>query len=107
MMQAQFESSATAERWLHERHRFDVLERVFLCSAGDCSRVVACGRLSDELDLSREETFRILHDLELRGFLAYVGSGPRVRVLPYAVEYLMLAAGRRRSIRDREDPLPS
>lgn len=99
MLFSQFELPAEPEKWLHERNRFAVLEQVFQRTGGDCTRVLSCGSLADELGLSREEVFRVLHDLELRGFLAYIGSGPRVRLTSRATQFLA-DAGRRRSVRD-------
>lgn len=88
------------DQWLHERHRYEVLSRVYRMTNADPAVTLGCGDLASELGFTREEVFRILHDLEFRGYLAYVGSGPRVRITPRAVAYLLVDSGRRRSIRD-------
>lgn len=100
MLRAHLEAEREHDPWLHERHRYDVLAHVYRNVRGDCELPLHCGRLADELGLTREETFRILHELEHRGFLSYLGSGPRVRITPLAVAYLLVDSGRRHSIRD-------
>ena len=100
MLEIQPTPQLQPDHWLHERHRYELLSRVYRLTNADCSVTLACGDLASEMGFSREECFRILHDLEFRGYLAYVGSGPRVRITPRAVAYLLVDSGRRRSIRD-------
>ena len=102
MLQAQQTFQVKNENWLGERHRYEVLSHIYRMANADCSVGIGCAAIAQELGFPREEVFQILHELEFLGFLAYVGSGPRVRLSPRAVAYLLLDSGRRRSIRDAE-----
>lgn len=94
---------AFSDSWLRERHRYEVLSHIYRTTRGDCTVSLSCGSISEETGLPRDEVFHALHDLEFLGYVAYVGSGPRVRMTPRAVAYLLIDAGRRRSVRDRRD----
>lgn len=99
------QSATTAQRknevWMRERHRYDVLTCVYRCTNGDCGESLACTSVAEEMRLPRDEVFGILHDLEFLGYLSFVGSGPRVRITPRAVAYLLIGSDRRRSVRDQ------
>lgn len=99
MLNPELHPQSVNDHWLHERHRYQVLSHVYRRVNADCTKPFACAALPDELGFTREEVFRIIHDLEYRGYLAYIGSGPRVRLTPLAVGYLLIDSGRRRSIR--------
>lgn len=87
-------------RRTRERKRYEVLQRIYQRAEGDCALEMHAREVGTEMGLTPEETFQIVHFLESRGFLAYLGAGPRICITEKGVRYIEREAGRRRSIRD-------
>jgi DNA-binding IclR family transcriptional regulator len=88
------------QEWREEQLRYAVLKYVYERAGQHCEVVVKGSEIGAALDLRYENLFRITHFLERRGYLAYLGEGPRVCITFQGIEYMEVLAGRRRSIRD-------
>lgn len=89
-----------SKEWQEEQLRYQVLHYVYEHAGQHCDVVVKGSEIGTALNLRYEELFRITHFLETRGYLAYLGAGPRVCLTAKGIEYMELLAGRRRTIRD-------
>lgn len=70
------------------------LERVRDRAGADCSTPVPGAVVGDALGLSREITYRLVDHLSARGYLDYVGSGPRICITARGLEWLGGAGAR-------------
>lgn len=93
-----------AER--RERQRYEILEGVYQRTGENCETPVSGLQVGQERGLRREETFRCVQHLAQRGYLFYVGAGPRVCITPRGIRYLNQESGRRRSVRDERSVPP-
>ncbi|HET7322446.1 MAG TPA: hypothetical protein VFI96_08140 [Longimicrobiaceae bacterium] len=87
-------------RQLHEHHRYLVLRLVQEGSRSDPRAIVTGSELVRTTELPPEEVFRILEFLARRGYIHYLGAGPRVRIARVGADYLQRGRGRRESVRD-------
>jgi len=87
-----YRSAAPAGVSEREVRRF--LERVREAAGADCATPVAGSAVGDALGLSRETTYRLVDHLSARGYLHYVGTGPRVCITARGLEWLSAAGSR-------------
>lgn len=80
-----------------EREVRRFLDRVRGVAGADCSMPVAGADVGDALGLSRETTYRLVDHLSARGYLDYVGPGPRICITARGLEWLSGAGARLRA----------
>ena len=83
-----------------ERQRYWLLMGIHERTGGKCDTPISCVEIGEAMDLTREETFRLIQSLAHSGYLDYVGAGPRVCITEKGIRHLLYETGRRRSIRD-------
>jgi hypothetical protein len=85
--------------WQEERLRYEVLRFVYDHAGASCMHEVTGSQIGAALQLNYEELYRIVHFLENRGYLRYLGAGPRVCLSDDGIRYLEELAVRRRTVR--------
>lgn len=93
------ENGVWRPEWRREQLRYQVLDWVYDRTGADCSLTVTGTQIGAGLGLSYEELYRIIHFLEDRGYLSYLGVGPRVCITEKGVRYLETESRKRKSIR--------
>lgn len=88
--------------WGEQRLRYSILRAVYDRTEGRVDRPVTGSEIGAMLNLRYEDLYRVVHFLEYNGYLAYLGSGPRVSITDQGVRYIEDLADRRRTIREPE-----
>lgn len=86
--------------WDEERLRYHVLSAIYERAGASCERTVTGTEIGAVLNLKFEDLFRVIHFLEVKGYLKYLDAGPRVCITAAGLRYIEELAGRRRSLRD-------
>lgn len=82
-----------------EQLRYQVLRWVYDNAGAACTVPVTGSQIGAALRLPYEELYRVIHYLEDRGYLSYLGAGPTVCITEKGVRYLEVEARNRRTIR--------
>ena len=82
-----------------ENARFEFLMRLYQVTGANPHAVVHAGGIGLDVGLSRVQTFAVVEYLADRGYVEYLGAGPRIRLAPRGLRYIELDAGTRRTIR--------
>lgn len=82
-----------------EKLRYQVLQWVYDHAGAACTVPVTGSQIGSALHLPYEELYRVIHYLEDRGYLVYLGAGPTVCITDKGIRYLEEEAGNRRTIR--------
>lgn len=85
--------------WRREQLRYQVLQWVYERTGADCSLPVTGTQVGAALRLPYEELYRVIHFLEDRGYLRYLGAGPTVCITDKGIRYLEVDSRKRQSIR--------
>jgi DNA-binding MarR family transcriptional regulator len=85
--------------WQEERLRYEVLRFIYEHAGASCQHEVTGTQIGAALQLTYEDLYRIVHFLDSRGYLHYMGAGPRVCLSEEGRRYLEELARQRRSIR--------
>lgn len=88
------------ESGVEQHARFEFLLRLHRIDRGDPGTVVHALDLGCGMGLSSVETFAVVEFLASRGYVEYLGAGPRVRIAPKGIRYIEWDASDRRTIRD-------
>ena len=87
------------DRQSEERARYEFLSRLHQVTSSDPQGVLHAGEIGEEVGLSRVQTFAVVEFLADRGYVEYLGAGPRVRIAPSGMRYIEMEAGARRTVR--------
>jgi hypothetical protein len=82
-----------------EHARYEFLVRLYQDTRPHPQRVVHAGAIGYQVGLTRVQTFAIAEFLADRGYIEYLGAGPRIRIAPRGIRYIEWEASDRRSIR--------
>lgn len=99
-MEVREESRAERPEWRRQRARFRLLRWVYDRTGGTPDVPVSGPEIEPALGVPREQLYRLIQYLEDRGYLRYLGAGPRVSISQQGIDYISLLAGRRESIRE-------
>lgn len=87
-------------KWRVQRQLYRVLLQIHRHADGRCTQAVQARQFAHQLRMPLEELYRAVYDLTVRGYLDYLGAGPRVCITEKGLEYIEHGARRRQSIRD-------
>ena len=85
---------------MEERARFELLLRLYWIVRSDAGAVIHAVDLGRDIGLSPVETFAVAEFLASRGYIDYLGAGPRIRIAPKGIRYIEWIAAERRTVRD-------
>jgi hypothetical protein len=83
-----------------ERARYDFLLRLYHWTGADPRSVMHALDVGFDLGLTPVQTFAVVEFLSRRGYIDYLGAGPRIRITPMGVDFIRIGAGYRRTIRE-------
>lgn len=98
------ESWMELQREREERMRFEVLELIFTSVGRQPEAEINVSDFVHQLGTWHAELFRVVEWLDRSGLVRYCGAGPTVCLTPRGIAYMTDGAGRRRSVRDRDEP---
>ncbi len=88
------------EQMNRERHRYAVLEQLYLLTGEDCEHAVSPGEIETQMEMPAATQLPVVRDLVRMGYMQYAGSGGNICLTEKGVRYLQKDAWRRRSVRD-------
>lgn len=91
--------------WGEEQLRYRILCAVYERVDGRCEQPVTGTAIGAALNLHYEDLFRVVRDLERKGYLLDLGAGAHLCITSKGMRYIEEGAGRRRSIRHGEGRL--